>query len=314
MTKPTVLVVGPLPQNIMDALSEAYELVRYWTLQDREKELASVADRVRGIATTGHYGASRALMDLLPNLEIVASFGVGYDAVDVVAAREKGVRVTNTPDVLTDEVGNLAVLLVLAVSREMLAADRYVRSGDWKAKGDMALTRSIRGKKAGVIGLGRIGKDIADKLAVFGMELQWHGPRDKPGADYPYRADLTAMAADVDYLIVACPGGAATRHIVNDAVLNALGPDGTLINISRGSCVDEAALVEALQAGRIGWAGLDVFEDEPAVPQPLIESSRTVLLPHVGSATVETRTAMGNLVVENLALHFAGEPLATPVV
>ena len=314
MTKPTVLVVGPLPQNIMDALSAAYELVRYWTLQDPEKELASVAGQARGIATTGHYGASRALMDQLPHVEIVASFGVGYDAVDVVAAREKGIRVTNTPDVLTDEVGNLAVLLVLAVSREMLASDRYVRSGDWKAKGDMALTRSIRGKKAGVIGLGRIGKDIADKLAVFGMAVQWHGPRGKPDAGYPYQADLVAMAADVDYLIVACPGGADTRHIVDEAVLNALGPDGTLVNISRGSCVDEAALVAAIEAGRTGWAGLDVFEDEPNVPQALIESPRTVLLPHVGSATVETRTAMGNLVVENLALHFAGKPLATPVV
>jgi len=314
MSKPIVLVVGPLPQNIMDALSAAYEIVRYWTLQDKEKELAAVADRVRGIATTGHYGASRALMDSLPQVEIIASFGVGYDAVDIAAAREKGIRVTNTPDVLTDDVGNLAVLLLLAVSREMLAADRYVRSGDWRAKGDMALTRSIRGKKAGVIGLGRIGKNIADKLAVFGMQIQWHGPRDKPDAGYPYQADLVAMASDVDYLIVACPGGAATRHIVGASVLDALGPEGTLINISRGSCVDEAALLDAVTTGRLGWAGLDVFEEEPNVPQALVESPRTVLLPHVGSATVETRTAMGNLVVENLALHFAGEPLATPVV
>lgn len=314
MDKPAVLVVGPLPKNVMDSLARSYELVRYWTMSDKQKELEMVSQDVRAIATTGHYGASRDMMDRLPKVEIIASFGVGYDAVDIDAAREKGIRVTNTPDVLTDDVANLAVLMILAVSRGMLDADRYVRDGTWVAKGDMDLMRGIKGKKAGIIGFGRIGADIARKLEVFGMDIQWHGPRAKESVPYPYRGNLTEMAKDVDYLVVACPGGEATRHIVNADVLAALGSDGTLVNISRGSCVDEVKLVEAICNRTIGWAALDVFEDEPNVPQALIASPYTVLLPHVGSATEETRTAMGDLVVENLALHFAGQSLATPVV
>jgi len=313
MRKPAVLVVGQLPPKIMQALEAAYVLHRYWTFEVKKKELAAVAESIRGIATTGHYGASREMIFALPNLEIISSFGVGTDAIDIPAASERGVPVTNTPDVLTDDVANTAVMMLLAISRDLVQADRYVRSGKWVSDGNMPLTRAVRGKTVGIIGLGRIGADIARKLEVFGVTVVWHGPRPKPDVSYKYYDDVVQMAGDVDFLVVACPGGGSTHHIVSAAVLKALGPEGSLINISRGSCVDEAAAVAAIVEGTIGWAGLDVFANEPQVPQPLIESERTLLLPHVGSATEETRAAMGNLVVENLALHFAGKPLATQV-
>ena len=313
MTKPAVLVVGELPPKIMQALDDAYILHRCWTFEDKKKGLAAVADSVRGIATTGHYGASREMIFALPNLEIISSFGVGTDAIDIPAASERGVPVTNTPDVLTDDVANTAVMMLLAVSRDLVQADRYVRAGKWVSNGNMPLTRAIRGKTVGVIGLGRIGADIARKLDVFGVTVVWHGPRPKPDVPYKYYDNVVRMAADTDYLVVACPGGASTHHVVNADVLKALGPAGSLINISRGSCVDEDALVAAVKDGVIGWAGLDVFAKEPHVPADLVASDRTLLLPHVGSATEETRAAMGNLVIENLALHFAGKPLATQV-
>ncbi|RVU35188.1 2-hydroxyacid dehydrogenase [Hwanghaeella grinnelliae] len=313
MRKPAVLVVGQLPPKIMQALEDAYVLHRYWTFEDKKKGLAAVADSIRGIATTGHYGASREMIFALRNLEIISSFGVGTDAIDIPAATERGVPVTNTPDVLTDDVANTAVMMLLAVSRDLVQADRYVRAGKWVSDGNMPLTRAVRGKTVGIIGLGRIGADIARKLDVFGVTVVWHGPRPKPGVSYRYYEDVVQMAADADYLVVACPGGESTHHIVNADVLKALGPEGSLINISRGSCVDEDAVVAAMAAGTIGWAGLDVFANEPQVPAALIDSERTLLLPHVGSATEETRAAMGNLVIENLALHFAGKPLATQV-
>lgn len=313
MTKPAVLVVGEMPPKIMQALDDAYILHRYWTFDDKKKRLAEIADDIRGIATTGHYGASREMIFALPNLEVISSFGVGTDAIDIPAATERGVPVTNTPDVLTDDVANTAVMMLLAVSRDLVQADRYVRAGKWVSDGIMKLTRAVRGKTVGIIGLGRIGADIARKLEVFGVTVVWHGPRPKPDVSYTYYDDVVKMAADADYLVVACPGGASTNHIVNADVLKALGPQGTLINISRGSCVDEEALVAAMKNGVIGWAGLDVFAKEPHVPAEFIDSDRTLLLPHVGSATEETRAAMGNLVIENLALHFAGKPLATQV-
>lgn len=311
--KQDVLVIGELAPRVMAALEEGYTVHKYWLAEDKKGFVSELADRVTGIATTGHYGASADLIAALPNLKIISCYGVGVDAIDLDAARDHGVIVTNTPDVLTDEVANLAVALVLAVSREMVAADRYIRRGDWVAKGNYPLTRSIRGRRAGVIGLGRIGMDIARKLEVFGMEIAWHGPREKPDAPYPYFSDARALAEWADYLVVACPGGPSTNRIVDEAVLRALGPEGTLINISRGSCVDEAALITCLSEGALGWAGLDVFEDEPRVPDPLIVSDRTVLQPHAGSATVDTRNAMGDLVIENLALFYAGKPVRTPV-
>ncbi len=251
-------------------------------------------------------------MDALPNLEIIACYGVGVDAIDLAHAAARGVTVTNTPDVLNDDVANLAIGLLLASSRCIVGGDRYVRAERWPA-GEMALSHGLRGKTVGILGLGRIGKDIAQKLSVFGCEIVYHGRREQAQQPHRYYADLRAMAGDCDHLIVICPATEETRELVNREVLDALGPSGTLINVARGSVVDEPALVAALSDGRLGAAALDVFANEPHVPAPLLTMDNVVLLPHLGSATVETRQAMGDLVIENLALHFAGKPVVTPV-
>lgn len=312
MSKPSILIVGELAPKVMQALEDAYETHRYWEAEDKKKLLSDLSGAVTGIATTGHYGADAAMIEALPKLEIISCYGVGVDAIDLEAAKKAGVTVTNTPDVLTDDVANLAVLLTLACSRDFVQCHDYARRQEWEVKGEYPLTKSVRGARAGIIGLGRIGLDIAEKLSAFGMEICWHGPRPKPDAPYVYVSDLIQMARECDYLVVACPGGAATHHVVNADVLEALGPEGTLINISRGSCVDEQALIAALQAGKIGAAGLDVFEDEPRIPEALRQSDRVTLQPHAGSATVNTRGAMGDLVIENLSLHYAGKPVKTP--
>jgi lactate dehydrogenase-like 2-hydroxyacid dehydrogenase len=278
---------------------------------DQDKAIAARAATVRAIATSGHRGASAALIASLPKLEIIACFGVGVDAIDLKAAAARGVPVTNTPDVLTDEVADLAIGLMLASSRELPQGDRFVREGKW-LEGPMKLTNRVSGARLGILGMGRIGQAIAARAAAFKMTIGWHGPRPKD-LPYPYHADLTALAAQSDFLIVACPGGAATRHLVNAAVLAALGARGTLVNVSRGSVVDEDALIKALQDGTLGAAALDVFADEPRVPPALRQMANVVLSPHQGSATHQTRAAMGQLVVDNLRAHFAGKPLLTRV-
>ena len=274
--------------------------------------LAEVGSRVRAIGTDGHRGASAALMDALPNLEIIGCYGVGTDSIDLAHAAKRGVIVTNTPDVLNDDVANMAIALLLATSRRICVGDRFVRSGQW-LEGAMPLTRGIRGKMLGILGLGRIGKDIATKAAVFGMEIAYHGRRQQDDVAYRFYDDLVAMARDSDYLVAICPGGEATRNLVNRAVMDALGPEGVLINVARGTVVDEPELVAALRDGRLGGAGLDVFLDEPKVPEPLLSMDQVVLQPHAASATTETRHAMGDLVVKNLRAHFAGQGVLTPV-
>lgn len=311
--KPEVLIVGPMMPHVMAALDAVYATHRLWEAEDPEALLDEVGPRIRGLATRGDLGADAALIGRLTALEVISCFGVGVDGIDLEAARARGIPVGNTPDVLTDDVANLAIALMLAVSRDLVRSDAYVRDGSWESAGGYPLTRALRGKTAGILGLGRIGADIARKAEAFGMAIAYHGPRRKAGVAYAYHDSVTGLADAADYLVVACPGGEATKHIVNAEVLRALGPEGTLINISRGTCVDEAALVEALESGLVGWAGLDVFEHEPHVPAALKQSGRVVLQPHAGSATEETRRAMGDLVVENLARHFAGKPLATPV-
>jgi lactate dehydrogenase-like 2-hydroxyacid dehydrogenase len=251
-------------------------------------------------------------MDRLPRLEIVACNGVGVDAIDLAYTRERGIVVTNTPDVLTEDVADLGVALLLAVFRRICEGDRYVRSGAW-LKGGMALARSVRGKRLGIVGMGRIGQAVARRAQAFGMEIAYFGPRPKPELPYQYVAPLVTLAENSDALILTLPGGPATRHLVNQPVIEGLGPEGVLVNIARGSVVDEEALVAALQDGRLGAAGLDVFASEPQVPAALLRMENVVLQPHVGSATVETRGAMGDLVVANLRAHFAGRPPLTPV-
>jgi D-3-phosphoglycerate dehydrogenase len=311
--RPEILMMGPMMQHVMDALDEAYVVHRIYEADDRDAFLADIGASVRAIATDGALGVSADVMKRLPGLEIVSCYGVGTDAIDLVYARDNGVRVTNTPDVLNDDVANMAIALLLATSRRIVANDSHVRTGKW-LKGNAPLARGIRGKPVGILGLGRIGKNIAGKLEAFGCEISYHGRSEQKDQPYRYFADLVEMAAHCDYVIVICPGGAATNGIVTQEVCEALGPDGTLINVARGSVVDQPALVNALVSGKLGGAGLDVFADEPNVPEELLGMDNVVLQPHAGSGTVETRRAMGDLVIDNLALHFAGEALKTPVV
>jgi lactate dehydrogenase-like 2-hydroxyacid dehydrogenase len=311
--KNEIVITGPMYPDTMRQLEERFLAHRLWEAADRKALLASVAERVRGMATPGGVGADAALMDQLPRLEIIACFAVGVDAVDLEAAKARGIAVTNTPDVLTDEVADLAIALVLASSRLIVRGDRFVRAGKW-LQGPLPLGHRVRGRRMGIIGCGRIGQAIAKLAGAFEMSVVYHGPRAKPELPYRYFADPVAMAKEVDFLVVASPGGAGTRHLVNAAVLDALGPQGTIVNIARGSVIDEEALVQALRDGRLGAAALDVFADEPRVPEALFAMENVILQPHQGSGTHETRAAMGQLVVDNLAAHFAGRQLLTPVV
>jgi lactate dehydrogenase-like 2-hydroxyacid dehydrogenase len=267
---------------------------------------------VRAVAASR--GCPAALIARLPALEIIASFGVGYDSIAVEAAAARGVRVTNTPDVLNDAVAELTVGLMVGLARGLPACDAWVRSGRWEAEGGLPLTRQLAGATAGVLGLGRIGKEIARRLTAMRMTVAYHGRRPQPDQPYAYHATLEELARAVDWLVVIAPATPETVGCVDARVLEALGPDGHLVNVARGSLVDEPALIAALQAGRIAGAALDVFADEPRVPEALRRLPNVVLAPHVGSATHQTRWAMGDLVARNLLAHFAGRPLISPVV
>jgi lactate dehydrogenase-like 2-hydroxyacid dehydrogenase len=243
---------------------------------------------------------------------MISVMGVGYDGIDVAAARARGAMVTHTPDVLNDEVADTAIGLMLCAARQFPAADRYVRAGQW-LQGPMPLTRKMSGARLGLVGMGRIAKAIAQRAQAFGMSIAYTARSAKPELPFAFHSDATALAAVSDFLVVITPGGAGTRKLVNAEVLRALGPKGILVNVARGPVVDEAALIEALQSGALGGAALDVFENEPVVPQALIDLPQVVLSPHIGSATRETRQAMADLALANLAAHFAGRPLLTPV-
>lgn len=307
-----ILSVGAFYAPSYASLERDFTVHKLWQAKDRAAFITEVSGRVRGIQTTGGHGADAKLMDALPKLEIISCFGVGVDAVDLDAARRRGVIVTNTPDVLNECVADLAMGLTLATLRRISLGDRYVRAGSW-LKGALPLARDVGGKTMGILGYGRIGKAIAKRAEAFGMRIAYHGRKQQPGVAHRYYASLTEMARECDVLMVICPGGAATYHLVNAEVMAALGPEGTLINVARGSVVDEAALVKALADGTLGAAGLDVFESEPKVPEALFAMDQVVLQPHVGSATHETRKAMGDLTVDNLRAHFSGRPVLTPV-
>jgi hydroxypyruvate reductase len=309
--QPEVLVVAKLWAPMMEALRGAFRV------HDRIHEtdptaFAAVAPRIRAIAGSGESKVSRELIAQLPKLEVISVFGVGYDGVDVAAARERGISVTNTPDVLNDEVADLAIGLAIAVARRIPQADRYVREGKWPG-GPMPLARKMSGARLGIVGLGRIGNAIAKRAEAFGMTIAYTSRNARPESPYRYLPSAEALAAEVDFLVVITPGGAGTRKLIDAKVLKALGKDGYLINVARGSVVDEAALIEALQNGTIAGAGLDVFENEPNVPAALAALDNVVLTPHVGSATWQTRHAMGDLAFGNLVAHFAGKPLLSPV-
>jgi lactate dehydrogenase-like 2-hydroxyacid dehydrogenase len=292
----------------LESLQRLYVVHRLW---ETERSSRSVRSRLTAIVTDGSRGASANLMESLPNLQLIACNGVGVDAIDLDAARRRGVAVTTTPDVLTDDVADLAVALMLAVCRQIPLGDDFARSGRW-SQGPMALGRRASGKAAGIVGLGRIGHAVARRLTAFNMHVAYTGRRKTTDA-YEYVDDLGALARNVQFLFLTAPGGSATRGIVNRGVLEALGPEGVLINVARGSLVNEDALVETLLTGRLGGAGLDVFVNEPWIPEPLKTMPNVVLLPHQGSATIESRAAMAALVLDNLAAHFAGKPLISPL-
>lgn len=298
---------------VAQALSRQCRLHKPFEAADPAGELARVAPMIRGVATSGgHKPVDAALMAQLPNLRIVSNFGVGYDNVDAHFASRHGIIVTNTPDVLNEEVADTAIGLLIATVRRLPQADRYVRAGEW-LKAPFPLTATLRGRKMGIVGLGRIGKAIAKRAEAFGVDVAYHSRTAQPGSPYLYYPTLVGLATACDILMVIVPGGAGTRNIVNAEVLRALGPDGVLINVARGSVVDEPALIEALREGAILAAGLDVFADEPRVPPALIEMDNVVLVPHVGSATQHTRNAMAQLVIDNLLAFAQGHAPLTPV-
>lgn len=311
MSKPEVLVVAKLWPPMMESLNQAF-VVHDRLHQTDPAALAAAAPRIRAIAASGESKVTRELIAQLPALELISVFGVGYDGIDVAAARERGIRVTNTPDVLTDDVADLALGLVLAVARRIPQADQFVRTGQWSS-GPVPLARKVSGARLGVVGMGRIGQAIAQRAQAFGMSVAYTARSAKPGVAWRYLPTPAALAAEVDFLVVITPGGAGTRKLISAEVLAALGSKGFLVNVARGSVVDEAALVAALKAGTIAGAGLDVFEDEPNVPAELRAMDNVVLTPHIGSGTWQTRRAMADLAFGNLEAHFAGQPLMTPV-
>lgn len=274
---------------------------------------AAIAPQIRGIAASGESAATAELIAQLPALEIISVFGVGYDKIDVTAAKARGVMVTHTPNVLNDDVADLGMALLLAASRNLSAADQHVRSGAWAATGPMPLARKVSGGRLGIVGMGRIGQAIAKRAAAFDMRISYTARSAKPELGYTYYDNPVALAQANDFLIVITPGGASTRKLINADVLAALGANGILVNVARGSVVDEQALIEALEQGVIAGAGLDVFENEPQVPQRLRALPQVVLAPHIGSATISTRQAMADLCFGNLAAHFDGKPALTPV-
>jgi lactate dehydrogenase-like 2-hydroxyacid dehydrogenase len=311
--KPDVLVIGSFPQATMDELARRFT-PHHHRLHPLPPEAigGDVAAAVRAVATEANRGASRGLIAILPQLEIISVFGVGLDLVDLQAARERNIPVSNTPGIIADEVADLAIGLMLASARQILIADRFVRDGRW-ANGPIHFGRSVGGKTLGVLGLGGIGRAIADRAAAFRMRVLYSGPRKKADAPYEYVADAVELARESDFLMVACKGGPETRHLVSAAVIDALGPQGTLINVARGSVVDEPALIAALKEGRLGFAALDVFDNEPSVSPALLALPNVIVQPHHGTATTETRARMGQLMIDNVSAKFAGRPLLTLV-
>lgn len=320
MAKPGLLQVGPYPEWDQEPLEAAFDVVRMFddigaplTGEARTALLEEHGANIRGIATKGDLMADAEMITACPNLEIIAVYGVGYDGVDIKLAEERGIHVTNTPDVLTGDVADLAVGMWLMLQRKMTRAEAWARSGDWSAKGGFELSRQAYGRRAGVLGLGRIGAAIARRLAGFDMEIGYTARSDK-GIDWTYHEDAVSLARASDVIFVASVANEETRHVVNAEVLRALGPDGAVINISRAQNIDEEALLDCLESNTIGGAGLDVFEGEPHVNPRFAPLQNVVMQPHIGSATLETRKGMGRLMRDNLTAHFEGRALLTPVV
>ena len=310
--KHEIVITAQGHKGTMERLQSEFAPVKLWEAADKDAALKKAA-HIRALAHFGHSKVDGKLMDALPKLEIISNFGVGVDQIDLEAAKARKIIVTNTPDVLNDCVADCAMALVLNTLRRFPQSDVYLRGGHWAGKGPYPLCTSLGGKVMGVLGLGRIGESIAKRAQAFGMQIRYHN-RTKKNVPYAYDPDPVALAKNADVLMVVTPGGAGTAKLVNAAVLDALGPEGFLVNVARGSVVDEQVLLKYLQERKIAGAGLDVFADEPRVPAEFFKLDNAVLFPHVASATMETRKAMGDLQVENLHLHFGGKPVKTRVV
>ena len=307
-----LLLIGDVTDTMRARLAAKFTIHELADMADPLEWLLIHGAKIQYVSTNGQDGIRPEYVEAMPNLKLISCYGVGYDAIDTAQAVSRGIWVTHTPNVLNAEVATTALMLMLACYRNLLADDAYVRSGKWQTDGNAPLTRTADNRTVGIVGLGRIGQAIADKLAPFNAKILYHARNEKP-VKYTYYSDLTEMARDSEVLICITPGGPSTQKLVNADVINALGPKGILINVSRGSVVDETALIAALEEGRLGAAGLDVFEQEPKVPAALRALSNVVLLPHVGSATHETRAAMGALTVDNLLQHFEQGTVISPV-
>ena len=311
--RPELLIVAPMMPFVMEALERDYTTHRLWEQPDRAAYLEAHGAGITGAATNGGVGLKPEIVAALPKLEMVAIYGVGLDAIDLQEAARRGLKVSTTPDVLTNDVADQGLALLLAAARKVSYGDRYVRAGEWAKKGEMPLTIRLGGKRAGIVGLGRVGQALARRLSALDIQVLYTDRLAIPGQPYTFMPDILSLAREVDFLIVAAAGGDGTRRLVNAEVLEALGPQGLLINVSRGTIVDEAALVSALESGTLGGAGLDVFAAEPNVPPGLLGLDNVVLAPHAASGTTESRREMGELVLANLKAHYAGENLPTPV-
>lgn len=314
MKKPDILQVGPYPEWDTEALERHFVLHRYYEAEDKAAFLSERADIIRGIATRGDRGAASDMIKALPKLEIISVYGVGYDAVDIDLARERGIHVTNTPDVLTKDVADLGMAMMLAAARGIIPAESWARSGAWAERGMFPLQTQVSDKRVGILGLGRIGYEIAKRCAAFDMDIAYtnRAPRDF-ASDWTFIDNARELAERSDFLFVATTGGPENRHLVNREVIESLGPEGMLINISRASNIDEEALLDALENKTLGFAALDVFAGEPHLNPRFLKLDNVLLQPHHASGTVETRKEMGRLVRENLVAHFSSEELLTPV-
>jgi lactate dehydrogenase-like 2-hydroxyacid dehydrogenase len=308
----TILVLGGLLQAEIASLEQDFKILRLSHESDPDRALRKSQNNIVGIAASPSYPVKEHLISLFPNLEIISQSGVGYDSIDIKAAAKRSIVVTNTPDLVTNDTADTAIILMLNVARRAVEADMFVRVGKWQG-GAMPLGTSLTAKTVGIIGLGRIGQAIARRAAGFDMNVVYHGRTEKPDQPYEYFKNLEEMASHVDFLVCACTGGPETRGLVHSGVLQSMKPESFLINVARGSVVDEQALLIALENKIIAGAGLDVYDNEPYVPEALLKRDNVVLLPHIGTATFETRTKMGQLVVENIRAHFDGKPLLTPV-
>lgn len=313
LTKPDILLFEGMAEQLTERLSHDFHLHRIADSQAGLALPAGLLSSIKAIVISGADEIDTELIAALPNLEIISFYSVGYDGIDVAAVLERDIVVTHTPEVLDDEVANTAIILLLAVKRQIVRLDRYVRDGLWEKTGAPPLSNGIAGNRVGIVGMGRIGQAIAEKLSVFHCQISYHARSRKQELPYEFFADLLEMATDCDVLILIVPGGDSTHHLIGREEMEALGPGGILINVARGSVIDETAMIEALKTGKLGGAGLDVFENEPHVPDELRAMDNVVLLPHVGSATVETRGAMGDLAVENLISWFRDGKAISPI-